>query len=77
MIEARFEAMEGMYEEMQEASAQPDVIADVPRWRHLGTSAITSGCADASCISSYMPSMASNRASINPSSLQQLLSAGH
>ena len=35
MIEARFEAMEGMYEEMQEASAQPDVIADVPRWQNI------------------------------------------
>ena len=31
MIVARFEAMEGMYEEMQEASAQPEIIADVPR----------------------------------------------
>ena len=35
MIVARFEAMEGMYEEMQEASAQPEIIADVPRWQHI------------------------------------------
>ncbi len=35
MIEARFESLEGMYEEMQEASAQPDVIADVPRWQNI------------------------------------------
>ncbi len=35
MIEARFEAMEGMYEEMQEASAQPEIIADVPRWQNI------------------------------------------
>ena len=27
--------MEGMYEEMQEASAQPEVIADVPRWQNI------------------------------------------
>ena len=27
--------MEGMYEEMQEASAQPEIIADVPRWQHI------------------------------------------
>lgn len=35
MIEARFESMEGLYEEMQEASAQPEIIADVPRWQHI------------------------------------------
>ncbi len=35
MIEARFESLEGMYEEMQEASAQPEIIADVPRWQHI------------------------------------------
>ncbi len=35
MIEARFESMEGMYEEMQEASAQPEIIADVPRWQNI------------------------------------------
>lgn len=35
LIEARFEAMEGMFEEMQEASAQPEIISDVPRWQHI------------------------------------------
>ncbi len=35
MIEAQFEAMEGRLEELREASAQPDVISDVPRWRKI------------------------------------------
>ena len=35
MIEAQFEAMEGRYEELQIASAQPEIIADVPRWQQI------------------------------------------
>ena len=35
MIEARFESMEGMFEELQEASAQQEVISDVPRWQKI------------------------------------------
>ena len=35
MIEAQFEAMEGRLEELQEASAQPEIIADVPRWQQI------------------------------------------
>ena len=35
MIEAQFEAMEGRLEELQEASAQPEIIADVPRWQRI------------------------------------------
>ena len=34
-MEAQFEAMEGRLEEMQEASAQPEIIADVPRWQKI------------------------------------------
>ncbi|MBQ4640816.1 MAG: peptide chain release factor 1 [Clostridia bacterium] len=34
-MESRFESLEGMYEEMQEASAQPEIIADVPRWQNI------------------------------------------
>ena len=35
MIESQFEAMEGRYEELQIASAQPEIIADVPRWQKI------------------------------------------
>jgi len=35
LIEAQFEAMEGRYEELQIASAQPEIIADVPRWQQI------------------------------------------
>ena len=35
MIEAQFEAMEGRLEELQEASAQPEIIADVPNWQRI------------------------------------------
>ena len=35
MMEAQFEAMEARLEEMQEASAQPEIIADVPRWQAM------------------------------------------
>lgn len=35
MIEAQFEAMEGRLEELQEASAQPEIIADVPKWQNI------------------------------------------
>lgn len=35
MIEAQFEAMEARLEELQEASAQPEIIADVPRWQKI------------------------------------------
>ena len=35
MIEAQFEAMEGRYEELQIASAQPEIIADVPNWQRI------------------------------------------
>ena len=35
MIESQFEAMEGRLEELQEASAQPEIIADVPRWQKI------------------------------------------
>ncbi|MBE5786925.1 MAG: peptide chain release factor 1 [Clostridiales bacterium] len=34
-MEAQFEAMEGRYEELQIASAQPEIIADVPRWQQI------------------------------------------
>ena len=34
-MEAQFEAMEGRLEELQEASAQPEIIADVPRWQKI------------------------------------------
>ena len=35
MLEAQFEAMEGRLEELTVASAQPDIIADVPRWQKI------------------------------------------
>lgn len=35
MIEAQFEAMEARLEELQEASAQPEIIADVARWQKI------------------------------------------
>lgn len=35
MIEDRFEAMANRLEEMQEAAAQPEIIADVPRWQRI------------------------------------------
>ena len=35
MLEAQFEAMEGRLEELTMASAQPDIIADVPRWQKI------------------------------------------
>ncbi len=35
MIEAQLEAMEGRLEELQEASAQPEIIADVQRWQKI------------------------------------------
>ena len=35
MIEAQFEAMEGRLEELTIASAQPEIIADVPRWQKI------------------------------------------
>ncbi len=35
MIESQFEAMEGRLEELQVASAQPEIIADVPRWQRI------------------------------------------
>lgn len=34
-MEAQFEAMEGRLEELTVASAQPDIIADVPRWQGI------------------------------------------
>ncbi|MBR1584484.1 MAG: peptide chain release factor 1 [Clostridia bacterium] len=34
-MEAQFEAMEGRLEELTIASAQPDIIADVPRWQGI------------------------------------------
>ena len=35
MMEAQFEAMEARLEELTVASAQPEIIADVPRWRQI------------------------------------------
>ena len=35
MLEAQFEAMEGRLEELTVASAQPEIIADVPRWQGI------------------------------------------
>ncbi len=35
MLEQQFEALEARYEELGEASAQPEVIADVPRWQKI------------------------------------------
>ncbi len=34
-MEAQFEALEGRWEELTVASAQPDVISDVPRWQSI------------------------------------------
>ena len=34
-MEAQFDAMEGRLEELTVASAQPDIIADVPRWQSI------------------------------------------
>ena len=34
-MEAQFEAMEGRLEELTVASAQPEIIADVPRWQKI------------------------------------------
>ena len=34
-MEAQFDAMEARLEEMQEAAAQPEIIADVPRWQRI------------------------------------------
>ncbi len=35
MMEAQFEAMEGRLEELTVAAAQPEIIADVPKWRGM------------------------------------------
>ena len=35
MMEAQFEAMEGRLEELTVATAQPEIIADVPRWQAM------------------------------------------
>ena len=35
MMEAQFETMEGRLEELTIASAQPEIIADVPRWQAI------------------------------------------
>ena len=35
MLEAQFEAMEGRLEELTVATAQPEIIADVPRWQGM------------------------------------------
>ncbi len=35
MLENQFKALEARYEELSEASAQPDIIADVPRWQKI------------------------------------------
>ncbi len=35
MMEAQFEAMEGRLEELTVASAQPEIIADVPKWQKM------------------------------------------
>ena len=35
MMEAQFEAMEGRLEELTVASAQPEIIADVPKWQAM------------------------------------------
>ena len=34
-MEAQFDAMEGRLEELTVASAQPDIMADVPRWQGI------------------------------------------
>ena len=35
MMEAQFEAMEGRLEELAVATAQPEIIQDVPRWQEM------------------------------------------
>ena len=35
MMEAHFEAMDGRLEELTVATAQPEIIADVPKWREM------------------------------------------
>mgnify|MGYP002868087429 CR=1 FL=1 len=35
MLEAQFEAMEGRLEELTVATAQPEIISDVPRWQGM------------------------------------------
>ncbi len=35
MLEDQFDAIEARYEELSEASAQPDIIADVQRWQKI------------------------------------------
>ena len=35
MLDAQFEAMEGRLEELSVATAQPEIIADVPRWQGM------------------------------------------
>ncbi len=35
MMEQRFEQMQARYEELTAASAQPDIIADIPRWQTI------------------------------------------
>ncbi len=35
MMEAQFEAMEGRLEELTVATAQPEIIADVPKWQGM------------------------------------------
>ena len=35
MLEAQFEAMEGRLEELTVATAQPEIIADVPKWQAM------------------------------------------
>ena len=35
MMEAQFEAMEGRLEELTVATAQPEIIADVPKWQSM------------------------------------------
>ncbi len=35
MMEAQFEAMEGRLEELSVATAQPEIIADVPKWQGM------------------------------------------
>ena len=34
-MEAQFEAMEARLEELTVASAQPEILADVPRWQAI------------------------------------------
>ena len=35
MMEAQFETMEGRLEELTVASAQPEILSDVPRWQAI------------------------------------------